>query len=65
MSFWVVCVLTTMRLKKSTEKTIQPDFTTLETREAAWVDPKTKSVHRIRTEKGVCAAPTFVGASLS
>lgn len=40
-------------------------FTTLETREAAWVNPVTKSAHRIRTKDGVCIAPTFVGASLS
>ncbi|KAL1748557.1 hypothetical protein HDZ31DRAFT_29356 [Schizophyllum fasciatum] len=57
--------LSQLNPKKKIFETIQPDFTTLETREAAWVDPKTKSVHRIRTEKGVCAAPTFVGASLS
>jgi len=40
-------------------------FTTLETREAAWVNPVTRSAHRIRTKDGVCLAPTFVGASLS
>ena len=57
--------LSQLNPKKKIFETIQPDFTTLESREAAWVDPKTKSVHRIRTEKGVCAAPTFVGASLS
>ncbi|KAF8415464.1 hypothetical protein L210DRAFT_3586160, partial [Boletus edulis BED1] len=46
-------------------ETIQPGFTTLDTREAAWVNPGTKSVHRIRTKDGVCVAPTFIGASLS
>jgi aminoacyl tRNA synthase complex-interacting multifunctional protein 1 len=40
-------------------------FITLEGREAAWVDPATKSVHKIRTERGLCLAPTLVGASLS
>ncbi|KAI0372123.1 nucleic acid-binding protein [Pilatotrama ljubarskyi] len=51
--------------KKKIFETIQPGFTTLETREAAWVDPATKAVHRIRTKDGVCVAPRFVGASLS
>ncbi|KAG6876722.1 hypothetical protein C0993_000857 [Termitomyces sp. T159_Od127] len=51
--------------KKKIFKTIQPGFTTLETREAAWVNPATKSVHKIRTKDGFCIAPTFVGASLS
>lgn len=40
-------------------------FTTLETREAAWVDPTTKSVHRLVTSLGPCTAPSFVGATLS
>jgi len=51
--------------KKKIFETIQPGFITTETREAAWVDPVTKSVHRIRTKGGVCMAPSFVGASLS
>ncbi|KAF8443048.1 hypothetical protein L210DRAFT_3445800 [Boletus edulis BED1] len=51
--------------KKKIFETIQPGFTTLDTREAAWVNPGTKSVHRIRTKDGVCVAPTFIGASLS
>ncbi|KAI9512416.1 nucleic acid-binding protein [Russula earlei] len=51
--------------KKKIFETIQPGFTTLETREAAWVNPLTKSVHRIKTREGVCLAPTLVGASLS
>lgn len=42
-----------------------PGFTTLDTKEAAWVNPVTKSVHKIRTKDGICVAPTFVGASLS
>ena len=54
-----------MNPKKKIFETVQPGFTTLETREAAWVNPATKSIHRIRTEKGVCVAPTLVGASLS
>jgi aminoacyl tRNA synthase complex-interacting multifunctional protein 1 len=45
--------------------TIPLGLTTLDTKEAAWINPVTKSVHRIRTENGVCHAPTFVGASLS
>ncbi|KAF9783319.1 hypothetical protein BJ322DRAFT_1070150 [Thelephora terrestris] len=57
--------LSQLNPKKKIFETIQPSFTTLDTREAAWVNPLTKSVHRIRTKDGVCAAPTFVGASLS
>lgn len=57
--------LSQLNPKKKIFETIQPGFTTLETREAAWVNPVTKSVHRIRTKDGVCLAPTFVGASLS
>lgn len=51
--------------KKKIFETIQPGFTTLETCEAAWVNPETKSIHKIRTKEGVCVAPNFVGASLS
>ncbi|KAF8908966.1 hypothetical protein CPB84DRAFT_1813217 [Gymnopilus junonius] len=51
--------------KKKIFETVQPGFTTLDSKEAAWINPVTKSVHKIRTEKGVCAAPTLVGASLS
>ncbi|KAK7056813.1 G4 quadruplex nucleic acid binding protein [Paramarasmius palmivorus] len=51
--------------KKKIFETIQPGFITLETREAAWINPTTKSVHKIRTKDAVCVAPTFVGASLS
>jgi aminoacyl tRNA synthase complex-interacting multifunctional protein 1 len=40
-------------------------FITLENREAAWIDPETQSVHRIRTKDGACFAPSLVGASLS
>ncbi|KAF4577170.1 tRNA-binding domain-containing protein [Pleurotus pulmonarius] len=57
--------LTQLNPKKKIFETIQPGFTTLDTREAAWVNPVTKSIHRIRTKDGVCVAPTFVGASLS
>ncbi|KAH9841534.1 uncharacterized protein C8Q71DRAFT_700858 [Rhodofomes roseus] len=51
--------------KKKIFETVQPGFTTLESKEASWVDPVTKSVHRIRTKDGICVAPTLVGASLS
>lgn len=40
-------------------------FITLDSKEAAWVNPVTKTVHKIKSEKGVCVAPTLVGASLS
>ncbi|KAI0086542.1 hypothetical protein BDY19DRAFT_894826 [Irpex rosettiformis] len=57
--------LSQLNPKKKIFETVQPGFTTLETKEAAWVNPATKSVHKIRTDRGVCAAPTLVGASLS
>lgn len=57
--------LAQMNPKKKIFETIQPGFTTLDTKEAVWINPLTKSVHRIRTKDGVCVAPNFVGASLS
>ncbi|CAE6415046.1 unnamed protein product [Rhizoctonia solani] len=57
--------LSQLNPKKKIFETIQPGFTTLESRECAWVDPVTKSVHKIVSERGACAAPSFVGASLS
>ena len=54
-----------MNPKKKIFETVQPGFTTLDTKEAAWVDPVTKTVHKIRTAGGVCVAPTLIGASLS
>ncbi|KAJ4482146.1 hypothetical protein J3R30DRAFT_3852636 [Lentinula aciculospora] len=57
--------LSQLNPKKKIFETIQPGFVTLETREAAWVNPTTGSTHRIRTKDGMCVAPTLVGASLS
>ncbi|OCB89904.1 hypothetical protein A7U60_g2933 [Sanghuangporus baumii] len=57
--------LSQLNPKKKIFETIQPGFTTLESKEAAWVDPVTKSVHKILTANGVCVAPTLIGASLS
>jgi len=51
--------------KKKIFETVQPGFITLDSKEAAWINPVTKSVHKIRTAKGVCVAPTLIGASLS
>jgi len=52
--------------KKKIFETVQPGFTTLANREAAWVAEGGKGeTHRIVTDKGVCCAPTYVGASLS
>ncbi len=51
--------------KKKVFETIQPGFITLDTLEAAWIDPATKSVHKIRTKDGVCKVEKFAGASLS
>lgn len=50
--------------KKKIFETVQPGFTTLDNRDAAWVAGE-GTTHRIVTERGVCAAPTYVGASLS
>ncbi|CAA7261396.1 unnamed protein product [Cyclocybe aegerita] len=57
--------LSQLNPKKKIFETIQPGFITLESREAAWVNPVSKSVHKIRTARGVCIAPSLVGASLS
>jgi aminoacyl tRNA synthase complex-interacting multifunctional protein 1 len=57
--------LSQLNPKKKIFETIQPGFITLDSKEAAWVDPNSKSVHKIRTKDGVCVAPTLVGASLS
>ncbi|GAA5835674.1 hypothetical protein JCM11251_002993 [Rhodosporidiobolus azoricus] len=51
--------------KKKIFETVQPGFTTLDNRDAAWVNPASGEKHRIVTDKGVCAPKTFVGASLS
>ena len=51
--------------KKKIFETVQPGFTTLDDRTAAWIDPSDGKAYKIRTEKGYCSAPTFVGASLS
>ncbi|KAL8283807.1 hypothetical protein RQP46_005239 [Phenoliferia psychrophenolica] len=50
--------------KRKIFETVQPGFTTLDTKEAAWVS-EDKKVHRIMSAKGVCTVPTLVGASLS
>jgi len=57
--------LSQLNPKKKIFETVQPGFITLDTKEAAWVDSVTKTVHKIRTKNGVCVAPTLVGASLS
>ncbi|WWC72900.1 methionine-tRNA ligase, beta subunit [Kwoniella pini CBS 10737] len=51
--------------KKKVFETIQPGFITLDTKEAAWIDPETKEVHKIRTKDGVLKTSTLIGASLS
>ncbi|WRT69296.1 methionine-tRNA ligase, beta subunit [Kwoniella shivajii] len=51
--------------KKKVFETIQPGFITLDTREAAWIDPETKTVHKIRTKDGHLKAQSMIGASLS
>ncbi|KAH9823237.1 hypothetical protein DFH28DRAFT_881089 [Melampsora americana] len=53
--------------KKKQFESIQPNFTTLETKEACWKDPNSNSekVHKIITKRGVCFSPNLIGASLS
>jgi len=51
--------------KKKIFEAIQPGFITLDTKECAWKNKETGSVHKIRTKDGYCYAPTLVGASLS
>ncbi|KAG8214493.1 hypothetical protein J3R82DRAFT_9549, partial [Butyriboletus roseoflavus] len=46
-----------MNPKKKIFETVQPGFTTLDTKEAAWINPVTKNVHKIRTKDGVCFSP--------
>ncbi|CAO1619009.1 unnamed protein product [Parajaminaea phylloscopi] len=55
--------------KKKIFEAIQPDYTTTDNKEAAWVggdkDGNDKRVRLIKTAKGVCYTATFAGASLS
>jgi len=51
--------------KKKVFETIQPGFTTLENRDAAWVDPGSGTAYRIVTANGPCRPKTFIGATLS
>ncbi|KAH8826789.1 tyrosine--tRNA ligase, cytoplasmic [Flagelloscypha sp. PMI_526] len=51
--------------KKKVFETIQPGLITLESKECAWINPETKSVHRIMTKEGAVVAPNFVGGTLS
>ncbi|EJD50712.1 nucleic acid-binding protein [Auricularia subglabra TFB-10046 SS5] len=57
--------LSQLNPKKKIFEAVQPNFKTLENREAAWVDPATGTIHRIRTKNGIVTSPTLVGASLS
>ncbi|KAL5520116.1 hypothetical protein ACEPAG_1776 [Sanghuangporus baumii] len=57
--------LSQLNPKKKIFETIQPDPYLQQSKEAAWVDPVTKSVHKIRTANDVCVATTLIGASLS
>lgn len=57
--------------KKKIFEAIQPNYTTTEAKEAAWLGPlpggpeEERKPRIIRTAKGPCFAPNFVGASLS
>ncbi|KAI5479156.1 tRNA binding protein [Pseudohyphozyma bogoriensis] len=50
--------------KKKIFETVQPGFTTLDTKEAAWIAEDGK-VHKIVSSKGVCTTANLIGASLS
>ena len=58
-------LLALLNPKKKIFETVQPGFTTLENKDAAWVDKESGKVHKIVTSKGLCAAGTYVGAGLS
>lgn len=55
--------------KKKIFEAIQPDYTTTESKEAAWVgadkDGNDKKPRLLKTTKGICYAATFAGATLS
>ncbi|KAF8630863.1 hypothetical protein AX17_005222 [Amanita inopinata Kibby_2008] len=55
--------LSQLNPKKKIFETIQPGFITLDTKQAAWVNPTTKSVHRIRTKDGNVTILLEYGAS--
>ncbi|KAG6830026.1 hypothetical protein H0H92_002554 [Tricholoma furcatifolium] len=55
--------LSQLNPKKKIFEAIQPGFITLETKEAAWVNPTTKSVHKIRTKDGLGQAARCFSSS--
>ncbi|PKC17837.1 nucleic acid-binding protein [Rhizophagus irregularis] len=50
--------------KKKVWETLQPGLITTNKKEASWVNNEDKSVHLLRTEKGICTVPTVINATI-
>ncbi|CAI2164928.1 9673_t:CDS:2 [Funneliformis geosporum] len=50
--------------KRKVWETLQPGLITTSNKEASWIKSEDKSVHILRTEKGICTVPTVVNASI-
>ncbi|CAG8592931.1 10285_t:CDS:2 [Rhizophagus irregularis] len=50
--------------KKKIWETLQPGLITTNKKEASWVNNEDKSVHLLRTEKGICTVPTVINATI-
>ncbi|CAB4428840.1 unnamed protein product [Rhizophagus irregularis] len=50
--------------KKKIWETLQPGLITTNRKEASWVNNEDKSVHLLRTEKGICTVPTVINATI-
>ncbi|CAB4486458.1 nucleic acid-binding protein [Rhizophagus irregularis] len=50
--------------KKKIWETLQPGLITTNEKEASWVNNEDKSVHLLRTEKGICTVPTVINATI-
>ncbi|GBC06677.1 hypothetical protein RclHR1_00070044 [Rhizophagus clarus] len=50
--------------KKKVWETLQPGLITTNNKEASWVNNEDKSVHLLRTEKGICTVPTVINATI-
>ncbi|CAH1765583.1 19826_t:CDS:2 [Entrophospora sp. SA101] len=50
--------------KKKIWETLQPGLLTTANKEASWVNSEDKSVHLLKTEKGLCTVPTVVSGTI-
>ena len=50
--------------KKKVWETLQPGLITTDNKEASWVNNEDKSVHLLKTEKGICTVPTVINATI-